>query len=85
MRIVILLRHAFYLRHFESVLRTLAERGHDITLVFTPFPRYVDYSLRDALLKAVPEYRRGTYRATHQLVVAGFRWRTHATRFRPLS
>ena len=54
MRIVILLRHAFYLRHFESVLRTLAERGHDITLVFTPFPRYVDYSLRDALLRQYP-------------------------------
>ena len=54
MRIVFLLRHALYLRHFESVLRTLAERGHEITLVFTPFPRYVDYALRDALIKEYP-------------------------------
>ena len=54
MRIVFLLRHALYLRHFESVLRTLAARGHQITLVFTPFPRYVDYALRDSLIKDYP-------------------------------
>jgi hypothetical protein len=53
-KIVFLLRHAFYLRHFESALRALAERGHDITLVFTPFPRYVDYALRDALVEQYP-------------------------------
>jgi hypothetical protein len=51
-RIVFLLRHALYLRHFESALRTLAERGHVIMLVFTPFPRPVDYALRDTLIKA---------------------------------
>ncbi len=54
MKIVFLLRHAFYLRHFESALRGLADRGHAITLVFTPFPRYVDYALRDALIAQYP-------------------------------
>ena len=54
MKIVFLLRHAFYLRHFESVLRTLAEREHQITLVFTPFARYVDYALRDTLIEEYP-------------------------------
>jgi hypothetical protein len=48
-KIVFLVRHALYLRNFESTVRGLAERGHDIRLVFSPLVRQVDSTLATTL------------------------------------
>jgi len=48
-RIVFLLRHALYLRNFESALRGLAERGHEIILVLSPLDKQVDTTLLASL------------------------------------
>lgn len=54
MKIVFLIRHALYLRNFESVVRELAGRGHEIMLVFSPMPRQVDSTLLTALTNEFP-------------------------------
>ena len=57
MKIVFLIRHALYLRNFESVVRQLASRGHEIMLVFSPVPRPVDSTLLTALTSEYPNVR----------------------------
>ncbi|MFZ0430910.1 MAG: hypothetical protein WAO20_22540, partial [Acidobacteriota bacterium] len=54
MKIVFLLRHALYLRNFESALRGLAERGHEIVLVLSPIDKQVDTTLLDSLIREYP-------------------------------
>jgi hypothetical protein len=53
-KIAFLLRHALYLRNFESVVRELAARGHEIMLVFSPMPREVDSTLLTTLTREYP-------------------------------
>ncbi|MBM3545153.1 MAG: hypothetical protein FJX44_11765 [Alphaproteobacteria bacterium] len=54
MKILFLMRHALYLRNFESAVRSLAEQGHDITLMFSPFARQVDDTLAVFLTREYP-------------------------------
>ena len=54
MKIVFLLRHALYLRNFESALRGLADRGHEIVLVLSPLDKRVDTTLLDSLVDEHP-------------------------------
>lgn len=54
MKIVFLLRHALYLRNFESALRGLAERGHEIVLVLSPIEKQVDTTLLTSLTREYP-------------------------------
>lgn len=49
MRILFFIRHPLYLRNYESVLRLLAERGHQVHLAFTPMHKEVEDSLAIAL------------------------------------
>jgi hypothetical protein len=53
-KIAFFLRHALYLRNFESVVRELAGRGHDIALIFSPMPRQVDSTLLATLTAEYP-------------------------------
>jgi len=53
-KIAFLLRHPLYLRNFESVLRLLAERGHEIALAFSPLDKQVDTTLLAALTREYP-------------------------------
>lgn len=39
MKILFLMRHSGYLRHFESTLRLLCERGHRVHLAYNAAPR----------------------------------------------
>jgi hypothetical protein len=57
LRIACLLRHSLYLRHFESALRWLAERGHEIVLVFSPLPKEFDRTLLVTLTREYPNIR----------------------------
>ncbi len=57
MKVIFLLRHALYLRNFESALRDLAQRGHDIVLVFSPLARQVDTTLLTALTSEYPNIK----------------------------
>jgi hypothetical protein len=50
-KIVVLLRHALYLRNFESALRGLADRGHETVLVLSPIDKQVDTTLLDSLTR----------------------------------
>src|SRR6187455_2117989 len=50
-RIVFLLRHALYLRNFESALRALADQGHEILLVLAPLEKQVDTTLLTSLTR----------------------------------
>ena len=59
MKIVVLLRHALYLRNFESALRGLADRGHEIVLVMSPLEKQVDTTLLTALTNDYPNIREG--------------------------
>ena len=54
MKIVFLLRHALYLRNFESALRGLADRGHEIVLVLSPLDKPVDTTLLASLKSEHP-------------------------------
>ena len=54
MKIAFLLRHALYLRNFEGALRELADRGHEIRLIFSPLAREVDATLLSALTLEYP-------------------------------
>ena len=54
MKIAFLLRHALYLRNFESVVRKLAENGHEIRLTFSPLARQVDATLLVTLTGEYP-------------------------------
>ena len=54
MKIVFILRHALYLRNFESALRGLADRGHEIALVMSPLEKQVDATLLTALTNDYP-------------------------------
>jgi hypothetical protein len=59
-RIAFLLRHALYLRNFESALRELGQRGHEILLIFPPSAKRVDRSLLTALTRDYPNIREET-------------------------
>ena len=54
MKIVFLLRHALYLRNFETALRELARDGHEIVLVFSPCHKPVDTTLLTILKREYP-------------------------------
>lgn len=54
MKIAFLLRHALYLRNFENALRELAQRGHEIMLIFSPLVRRVDTTLLTTLTREYP-------------------------------
>jgi hypothetical protein len=54
MKIVCLLRHALYLRNFETALRELATHGHEIRIVFSPWQKPVDTTLLRALKREYP-------------------------------
>jgi hypothetical protein len=56
-KIVFLLRHALYLRNFESALRGLADRGHEIVLVLSPLDKQVDTTLLTSLTRDHPSIR----------------------------
>jgi hypothetical protein len=56
-RIVFLLRHALYLRNFEHPLRDLAARGHEISIVFSPWQKAVDTTLLSELKREYPNIR----------------------------
>jgi len=56
-KIVVLLRHALYLRNFESALRGLADRGHEIVLVLSPIDKQVDTTLLTSLTRNHPNIR----------------------------
>jgi hypothetical protein len=51
LKIVFLLRHALYLRNFESALRGLAEHGHEVVLVLSPLDKQVDTTLLESLTR----------------------------------
>jgi hypothetical protein len=53
-RIAFILRHALYLRNFESALRGLADRGHEILLILSPLEKDVDRTLLVALTTEYP-------------------------------
>ena len=57
MKIAFLIRHALYLRNFESTVRGLASRGHEISLVFSPFVRQVDGTLATILTGDYPNVK----------------------------
>lgn len=57
MKILFLLRHALYLRNFESTVRSLAEQDHEITLMFSPLARQVDNTLAVALAREYPNVK----------------------------
>lgn len=57
MKIIVLLRHALYLRNFESALRGLADRGHEIVLVLSPIDKQVDTTLLTSLTRDHPNIR----------------------------
>ena len=57
MKIVLLLRHALYLRNFEHPLRDLAARGHQISIVFSPWQKPVDTTLLSELKREYPNIR----------------------------
>lgn len=57
MKILFLVRHPLYLRNYEHVLRELAARGHEISLLFSSLPKAVDRTLLDALLRDCPSIR----------------------------
>lgn len=54
MRIAFILRHALYLRNFESALRGLAADGHKIVLVLSPLKKEVDTGLLTELTAEYP-------------------------------
>jgi hypothetical protein len=56
-RIAFLLRHALYLRNFESALRQFAGRGHEILLIFTPLQQKFDTTLLASLTRDHPSIR----------------------------
>ena len=60
MRIVFLLRHALYLRNFETALRELANNGHEILLAFSPWQKPVDTTLLSTLKREYPNIREQT-------------------------
>ena len=57
MRIAFILRHALYLRNFESALRGLADRGHEVLIVLAPLDKQVDTTLLTALTSEYPNIR----------------------------
>jgi hypothetical protein len=56
-RIAFILRHALYLRNFESALRGLAERGHEVLIILAPLDKQVDTTLLTALTSEYPNIR----------------------------
>jgi hypothetical protein len=56
-RILFLLRHALYLRNYEHPLRDLAARGHEISIVFSPWQKAVDTTLLSELKREYPNIR----------------------------
>jgi hypothetical protein len=56
-RILFLLRHALYLRNFEHPLRDLAARGHEISIMFSPWQKAVDTTLLSELKREYPNIR----------------------------
>jgi hypothetical protein len=56
-RIAFILRHALYLRNFESALRGLADRGHEILLILSPLEKEVDTALLTTLTRDYPNIR----------------------------
>lgn len=57
MRIAFILRHALYLRNFESALRGLADHGHEILLILSPLEKQVDTTLLTTLTGDYPNIR----------------------------
>ena len=49
MKLLFVLRHALYLRNYESVIRELASQGHDVVLAFTPMKKFINPALLDDL------------------------------------
>ena len=71
MKIVVLLRHALYLRNFESALRGLADRGHEIVLVLSPIDKQVDTTLLNSLTHDHPNIRQEPIGARRPGVIYG--------------
>jgi hypothetical protein len=53
-KLLFVLRHALYLRNYESVIRELASQGHEVVLAFTPIKKFINPALLDDLLKDYP-------------------------------
>lgn len=57
MKILLVMRHALYLRNYESTISRLAAEGHDITLAFTPMQKFILPTLLEELTAKYPNVK----------------------------